>query len=58
MIADPAQSEMLEPGGYAVAPVRMHHYARTRTGAVLQVSRMGPLQIAYVNPADDPQQRK
>ncbi|HKR75695.1 MAG TPA: cupin domain-containing protein [Rhodanobacter sp.] len=55
---DPAKSKTLKPGGYAVAPAQMHHYAWTKTGAVVQVSLMGPFQLTYVNPADDPQQKK
>jgi len=55
---DPAKSKTLKPGGYVVAPARMHHYAWTKTGAVVQVSLMGPFQLTYVNPADDPQQKK
>jgi quercetin dioxygenase-like cupin family protein len=55
---DKTQSKTLRPGGYAVAPANMHHFAWTRTGAVVQVNLMGPFQITYVNPADDPNQKK
>ncbi|MEW9624903.1 cupin domain-containing protein [Rhodanobacter geophilus] len=55
---DPAKSKTLKPGGYAVALARMHHYAWTKSGAVVQVSLMGPFQLTYVHPADDPQQKK
>ena len=55
---DKAQSKTLKPGGYAVAPANMNHFAWTKTGAVVQVDLMGPFQITYVNPADDPSQKK
>jgi hypothetical protein len=32
----------------------MHHYAWTKTGAIIQVHMNGPFALTYVNPADDP----
>lgn len=55
---DKKQSKMLKAGGYAVAPAKMHHFAWTKTGGVVEVNLMGPFQITYVNPADDPSQKK
>ncbi len=55
---DKKQSKTLKPGGYAVAPANMHHFAWTRTGGVVEVNLMGPFQITYVNPADDPTHKK
>ena len=52
------QAPALKPGGSAVAGANMHHYAWTKTGAVIQVHLMGPFQITYVNPADDPSRKK
>ena len=37
-----------------IAPANMAHYASTTQGATVQISSQGPLQIQYVNPADDP----
>jgi quercetin dioxygenase-like cupin family protein len=53
---DMAHSKTLSAGGYAVAPATMHHYAWTKTGAIIQVHMVGPFAITYVNPADDPSQ--
>jgi hypothetical protein len=36
----------------------MHHFAWTKTGGVVQVHLIGPFQITYVNPADDPSKKK
>ena len=55
---DKKQSKTLKAGGYAVAPANMHHFAWTKTGGVVEVNLMGPFQITYVNPADDPTHKK
>lgn len=52
------QSKVLDAGGYAIAGANMHHFAWTDTGAVVQVNLMGPFQITYVDPMDDPTSRK
>lgn len=35
-------------------PAGMQHAVTTKGGAIVQVQAMGPFQINYVNPADDP----
>lgn len=44
-------------GGYGVVKAGMNHYVFTRTGAVEQVSGIGPWQVIYLNPKDDPRKR-
>lgn len=51
---DVSSAKTLTAGGYIVAPARMHHFATTKTGAVVQIHLNGPFGITYVNPADDP----
>lgn len=51
---DTAKSTAFEPGGFVAMPAGMNHFAWTSEPAVIQVSGMGPFQIDYVNPADDP----
>ena len=51
---DPKAAESLTPGGYALLPAEMHHFAWTKDGATVQVHGMGPFVLNYVNPADDP----
>jgi quercetin dioxygenase-like cupin family protein len=51
---DEAATKPLAPGGYALLPAEMHHYAWTKDGATVQVHGMGPFVLNYVNPADDP----
>ncbi len=55
---DKKKSKVLKPGGYAVAPANMHHFAWTKSGAIVQVDLMGPFAITYVNAADDPSKKK
>lgn len=55
---DKQQSKTLKAGGYGIAGANMHHFAWTKTGAVVQVDLLGPFQITYVNPADDPSRKK
>lgn len=52
------QSKVLDAGGYAIAAANMHHFAWTDSGSVVQVNLMGPFQITYVDPMDDPISRK
>jgi quercetin dioxygenase-like cupin family protein len=51
---DESKGATLSPGGFAMAPANMNHYAWTKTGAIVQVSGAGPFVVVYVYPADDP----
>ena len=51
---DAAATKALPPGGYAVMPAEMRHFAWTKQGATVQVHGIGPFALTYVNPADDP----
>jgi len=55
---DKKHSKRLRPGGYAVAPANMHHFAWAKTDAIVQVNLIAPFQLTYVNPADDPSPKK
>lgn len=45
-------------GGYAVMKAGTVHYAFTRGECTLQINGIGPWGITYVNPADDPRNKK
>lgn len=45
------------PGGYALLPAKMHHAASTKGGATIQLGGMGPFELHYVDPKDDPRLR-
>jgi len=51
---DQASAKTLPPGGYAVLPAEMRHFAWSKGGATVQVNGIGPFAITYVNPSDDP----
>lgn len=49
-----AHADTFGPGDYVNLPARMQHEASTQDGAVVQINAMGPFEITYVDPADDP----
>lgn len=49
-----AHSETFGIGDYVNLPARMQHEATMPNGAVVQINAMGPFEITYVDPADDP----
>jgi ChrR Cupin-like domain len=51
---DESKMMSLPAGAYVFMPRRMHHFAGSKSGAVVQVHGVGPFKINYVNPADDP----
>jgi len=51
---DAAATKALPPGTYSSMPPKMTHYAWMTGETVLQLSSIGPWQVIYVDPADDP----
>ena len=47
-------AKALGPGGWGLMPAGEHHYALAHADTVVQVHLIGPFEITYVNPADDP----
>jgi quercetin dioxygenase-like cupin family protein len=54
----PADMTTLGPGGFVALHAKAHHYAMAKDASVVEVSGMGPFQLIYVNPADDPSKAK
>jgi len=52
-----ASLKQLPPGGYALLPADMHHFAMATTAATIQIHGQGPFALTYVNPTDDPSKR-
>ena len=48
----------LGPGGFVFIPREMRHFASSRGETIIQLHGMGPFQINFVNPADDPNRQK
>ncbi|MDP3704270.1 MAG: cupin domain-containing protein [Candidatus Omnitrophota bacterium] len=53
-VLDTTNGTALPAGSFAVMPAQMHHFAWTSEATVLQLHGVGPWQINYLNPADDP----
>ena len=54
---DAKNTMSLAAGGFATAPAQKHHFAIAKTHTVVQVHAIGPFQLTYVNPADDPSRK-
>src|SRR5437867_3693852 len=52
-----AKAMVLPTGAFATAPANVNHYAIARGRTIVQVHAIGPFQLTYVNPADDPTQK-
>jgi quercetin dioxygenase-like cupin family protein len=51
---DPTATRALRPGSYFSMPPGMTHFAVAEGETVIQLTSIGPWQVNYVNPADDP----
>ncbi|MNX93718.1 Cupin domain protein [compost metagenome] len=49
-----APAYTLNAGGFHYLPGRMHHAAVVRGETILQINGIGPFDIHYLNPGDDP----
>jgi hypothetical protein len=50
-------SAALTPGSFARMPRGMRHFAWTKGETIIQVHGVGPFDIVYVNPEDDPRKK-
>ena len=55
---DDAAAHDMSAGGFAVMPAGMEHFASCKSECIVQVHAMGPFEVKYVNPADDPRTAK
>jgi quercetin dioxygenase-like cupin family protein len=51
-------NKTLSPGGYALMPAGMNHYAYTTAATTIVLYGQGPVEFKYVNPSDDPRNKK
>jgi quercetin dioxygenase-like cupin family protein len=54
---DTANAKALTAGSFSVMPKEVRHFAQAKGDAEIQVSGMGPFDVVYVNPADDPRKK-
>ncbi len=57
-LAAKKSAKALKAGGWASIPEGHHHYAISDADTEVQVHAMGPFEITYINPADDPRNKK
>jgi ChrR-like protein with cupin domain len=51
---DESHAEEVPAGGFSIMPPQMHHFVWTKGETIVQIHGMGPWNIVYVNPAEDP----
>ena len=56
-VLDTEAADRLETGSYTAIPPGMSHYAFAEGETVIQLTSVGPWELEYVNPDDDPRQR-
>jgi hypothetical protein len=54
---DRAKAKMLATGGKLTMKAKHNHWVFTKGPATVQVSAMGPFQITYADPKDDPRKK-
>ncbi|HKP84467.1 MAG TPA: cupin domain-containing protein [Blastocatellia bacterium] len=54
---DEAAARELKPGSFASMSKGTRHYAWSKGETVIQVHGVGPFEVTYVNPADDPRKK-
>lgn len=56
--ADLTKGKMLKAGGILVLPANHAHYVWTKDEeTIIQVAAIGPFDLIYINPADDPRKK-
>jgi quercetin dioxygenase-like cupin family protein len=55
---DAAKTEEVPTGSFMRMPRTMRHFAVAKGETILQLHGVGPFEITYVNPADDPRKKE
>ena len=55
---DRQAAPLLQPGSFVRIPAGTAHFAWTDQETVVQINGMGPFDVVYVNPDDDPRKQK
>lgn len=55
---DRAALQLLSPASFVRLPAGMPHYAAAEVESVVQINSVGPFDVIYINPADDPRTGK
>jgi quercetin dioxygenase-like cupin family protein len=52
-----ASMKPLNPGGFASMPMKTNHFVKAKGATQILISGMGPFEINYVDPKDDPRKK-
>jgi hypothetical protein len=52
---DLSKAKAMKAGKKGSLPAQQHHYAAARGATVISIKSMGPFDMTYVNPADNPE---
>jgi quercetin dioxygenase-like cupin family protein len=55
---DESAMKELAQGSFALMPRKSPHYAKAKGETTLQIHGIGPFEITYINPQDDPRKKK
>ncbi|MBY0431742.1 MAG: cupin domain-containing protein, partial [Rhodospirillales bacterium] len=55
---DEKKAQALAPGAFAHMPANHNHYAWTKGETVVEMHALGPFEITYVDPNDDPRRQQ
>lgn len=51
---DTTQAQLMTAGAFCELPAKSHHYVQAKGDVIIQVHAMGPFDINYIDPKDDP----
>ena len=51
-------AKAMGPGGYSLVPANSSHFVYTKAATTILLYGTGPVEFKYVNPADDPRNKK
>jgi len=54
---DAKSAHAISAGGFHHLPAKTHHFAYSKGPTVVQINAMGPFDIVYLNPDDDPSKK-
>lgn len=54
---DPATTPSLQPGSFIHLPGGMAHYAVAHEESIVQINGVGPFDVTYLDPRDDPRKK-
>lgn len=57
-VFDASKAKSMPAGSFLALPAKDPHFVYTKEETVIQVSAVGPWSLTYVNPADDPRNKK